>query len=761
MPGEYLMNFPLDDLTSSDWQTRRTAVERLLKQADPHTLEQLLRVLKERQDDLGLLNAALQVLQRNALPVIATLAELLRDEDTDTRIYAAQALGQFGHAAAVPLLLDALEDPDPNVRYHAIDSLGQLRAVQAVPALREYLQTPDFFLTFPAIEALAAIGDPSVLPDLLPLLDDAILSPAVVDALGSIGTPREIPHLLTWMAAPHADVLLGCRALVRLAERFPSPAGRVPGLVRTGMPPQTRQRLLQVAAGGAAQGIEDVITVLGWLEGRDVQRALVALLRNESSRPVAARALQGMGPQALPVVLESLPETEDSVRVHLVRILGSWGDARAVPALITLLGSGTASVVTEAAAALGKIGARESFDALLQQLRHPSGLVRRAVVAAINSLGHPEHTRRLLPLAQDPDPRVRAAVIDSLGYFAAPEAEKTILQALTDPTEIVQLAAVKALGVLDTPRAREALAEVAHSPSDRVRAAVMQAIALSEAGRPVLEAGLADSSPWVRLYACRGLAVLAPHPQSIARLLDVARNDSALHVRLTAIEALGTLGGASVQEPLQTLLDDPAADVREAALRALLRSAAPVNVPHLWNRLHAHPVEERLQFMRTLQEVQTSNSVQVLTALAWQDEAFEVRNAALSALKDMPPSLVSEALVVLAERSPDEIQVLNACLEMGLAILPPLLARLSQSDPAFRQRAVKLLQAWAMQSEEARKALLALSHDADTGVRMAVVRTLSLLASDDALDCLQRMAHEDPALEVRSAANRALLRVER
>ncbi len=753
------MDVDLHDLTSPNWQTRRAAVERLLNQADPRTLDRLLRVIKERQDDLGLLNAALQVLQRNALPVIASLAELLQDEDVDTRIYAAQALGQINHAAAVPLLLDALTDPAPNVRYHAIDSLGHLRAVQAVPALREYLQMPDFFLTFPAIEALARIGDPSVVPDLLPLLEDPLLASAAVEALGALASPREIPAILLWMCAPEADILLACGALTRLWERHRSPPEWVPRQVRSHLPAAARQRLLQTVAQSSPARLRDAVAVLGWLEGRDVQEALLLLLRHRETRPAAASALARMGGGALSALLEALPAADGEERLALVRLLGTLGDERAAPALIALLSAGDAAVVTEAAQALGRIGARPALDALLAQLRHPSGLVRRAVVAAINSLGHPEHTRRLLPLTTDPDPRVRAAVIASLGYFASPEAEEAILQALEDEAGMVQRAAVRALGVLDTPRARAALERAASAPNPQVRAAAMQAVGLSETGRPLLHRGLEDPVPWVRLYACRALALLPAEEESIRRLLPLAHADPAPHVRLTAIEALGMLDGAQAERALRALLNDPAPEVGEAAIQALAALPGGLDIAPLRERIAAAPPPLRLRFVARLSEADTSGSARLLALLAAEDAEFEVRHAALQALTRLASPAAAERLVSLLENSPDEIQALNACLEHGLACLPPLLQRLPQGGVELRRRAVRALQVWAVQSAEAQNALLELSRDADAGVRAAAASGLSLLPQSAGLRRLRQMASSDPHPEVRAAASHAIKRL--
>ena len=61
-------------------------------------------------------------------------------------------------------LIKALKDEDTNVRYHAIEALGKLKAVDAVDALAEIAESRDFFLAFAALDALAKIGDARIAP---------------------------------------------------------------------------------------------------------------------------------------------------------------------------------------------------------------------------------------------------------------------------------------------------------------------------------------------------------------------------------------------------------------------------------------------------------------------------------------------------------------------------------------------------------------------------------------------------------------------
>ncbi|GAB4520517.1 MAG: HEAT repeat domain-containing protein [Anaerolineales bacterium] len=750
------MDFNLQDLTSPNWQQRRQAVERLLRESSAATLHSLLRVIKDQQDDLALLNAALQILQRNALPVIAGLVELLHDEDTDTRIYAAQALGQFRHSLAIPPLVEALQDPDPNVRYHAIDSLGQLQAVQAVPMLRALLHPPDFFLSFAALQALARIGDSTVVPDILSLLEDDTLGSAAAEALGALGTPKHAPALLRWMESPMGDLSLGCAALTQMAARFQPEITWLIRQVQEHLSPALQDRLLAALPEASEADQPAIITVLGLLESPAVYQALLPLLARPALREVVSTALMRHGRAALPYLLAYLPESTAETRLALIVLLGRIGDACAVPALTALLSASETPLLVETVNALAHIGAPAAFEPLLALLRHPSGLVRRAAVAAINSLGHPEHTARLLSLCQDPDPRVRAAAIDSLGYFADPQAVAAIIQAASDPVETVRLAAIRVLGTLDAPEAPETLLQAAQAASPTMRAAAMQSLALlpPERALPVLARGCQDEDDWVRLYACRSLGLIkTPQEEILPLLLPLAQHDPMPHVRITAIEALGAMGSAPACAVLTALLADCDADISEAALKALVLTDLPEAIERVPAALQTCPPETRLRFVDTLSKSSTPGALALLCTLARQDDDFEVRFAALQGAAGLRLAQTPSALVDLLAHSPDEIQAQNACITFGMACLEPLLARLPK-DRALRRRAAVVLQVWAPGAPRALDALLNLSRDAEAEVRLAAANTLALQPDPLARSRLQAMLVTDPAPQIRAAVRR-------
>ena len=98
---------------------------------------------------------------------------LARLESPDAQV---RASGVFRLDADDPEELDALGaalvDPDVRVRSEAARRL-QFGDTAAVPLLRDALADPDPIVVAEAIDSLKFLGDPSVIPDLAPLLDHA------------------------------------------------------------------------------------------------------------------------------------------------------------------------------------------------------------------------------------------------------------------------------------------------------------------------------------------------------------------------------------------------------------------------------------------------------------------------------------------------------------------------------------------------------------------------------------------------------------
>src|SRR5215213_5254765 len=488
-------------LRDESWRVRRAAVEGLSRRAAPDAIAALLASVRENHHHLGLLNSALQVLAMSDVDTLSPLVEFLNDDDADLRMQAALALGEQRDVRAAPALLGALEDADANVRYHAIEALGKLRAAEAADALAAVAETRDFFLAFPALDALKQIGDASVVPRVLPLLDDELLREAAAELLGEVGDEESVAPLAELLNNPDSPTRAAARALAALHDRYAELYGEgsyIADLSRGAINPAGAQNLLEALGKPAPGELRPLALVVGWLEGAAVERALTRLLGQRDARGEVLEAHVRHGSGVTDLLIEQLESEDLEIRKAAAVALGRIGDARAAPALAELL-EDDAEMVIAAADALAKIGDPRAFESLLAHVGDSNAAVRQAVVGALNSLGSPEMPARARPLLSDADPNVRESAVKIAGYFGYAECADLLLERCLDEDERVRRAAVEHLPYLEDERATPALVRALRHETPKVRAAAAAAMAMAEGGEvnTYLIEALADEDSWV------------------------------------------------------------------------------------------------------------------------------------------------------------------------------------------------------------------------------------------------------------------------
>ncbi|MGW7043724.1 fumarate reductase/succinate dehydrogenase flavoprotein subunit [Streptomyces avermitilis] len=259
----------------------------------------------------------------------------------------------------------------------------------------------------------------------------------------------------------------------------------------------------------------------------------------------------------LATVAPYLADPEPAVRRTAVTILTETVPPGTGPALATALADTHPAVRATAAASL-----RELVETLTPE----------------PALGEP-----LTRAVTHDDPVVRAAALDVLralrmgdtGLFAA---------ALGDAEAAVRIEAVRALVSVDADRA---LLLAAADPSREVRVAVARALATLGSKHPAgpaapdsaddgvlsaLDRLTGDADALVRAAAFEALAATGCPPRLTARAV-AAQSDAAWQVRSGAATALSAAAADAAVPALAKSLADPNADVRKAAVLALVRHA--------------------------------------------------------------------------------------------------------------------------------------------------------------------------------------------
>jgi outer membrane protein assembly factor BamB/HEAT repeat protein len=235
---------------------------------------------------------------------------------------------------------------------------------------------------------------------------------------------------------------------------------------------------------------------------KGAQRSLPLLRRfldspNEDLHVVAFEIIQGIGPTAIPMLVDLLRNARASVRRGAVNELIDLAPHTEgiQPALRQALADEDAVVAGDAARALGALGKRASpsLAALIKTLSHEDPYVRIYAAEALASIG-PDAAAATNDLARavgDPVPGVRWAASEALGSIgpAAQAAVPQLIAALEDEFLYVRIFAAGALGSIGpkAETAREALTAAAKDPALRHEAEwALNRIAGVESGAPVL-----------------------------------------------------------------------------------------------------------------------------------------------------------------------------------------------------------------------------------------------------------------------------------
>lgn len=748
----------LEVIGDTSWRVRQVAVQGLSRQREAEVIAALVRVIRDNHHDLAALNSALLVLARSVGDPLPLLMRQFDSPDAEVRMYIALSLGQLHDLGAVAALMHALDDPDINVRYHVIEALGNMGATEAVERLVLIAETRDFFLAYPAITALGQIGDPRAMASLIPLLDDGMLNAAAAEALARIGDETIIKPLAALLSAPGTPVATIALALARLHDRYEQryhEGDYIADLTQRAIDVTGAQALIASLPQSLPEELRALALVLGWLSGVEVEHTLTRLLGQSDARKEVVEALVRHGARVIDLLIEQLDADDQDTRCAAAAALGRIGDGRATSALVSVL-DGETNLAIIAAAALAQIGDRRAFEPLLGMLGHAHAGVRQAVIAALNSIGHPDMGERMATLLLDPDPHVRESAVKIAGYFGYPECADALLERCYDADPAVCRAAVEHLPYLDDPRTLPTLIDVIQKGNAQARAAVVRALVYVDSAQavPLLLNALTDTDPWVRYFAARSLGRHGA-PESLDMLGALARDDAANQVRIAAIEALGSIGGARAVAMIAPFIDMADADLSRAALNALGQIGHPNALPLLLPALHSADNERRLYAIRALGErggPDVSNALQAVAA----DHDLTVARAAITALARLASPEAIDALVALTVDADRREYCVAALASVGHTKAAHVARGLAHSDADVRCAAVDALA--RMKHPLTSERLSAALDDTAATVRLAAVMALSRLGSHHAERKFILLAQADTDATVRQAAQMALQR---
>lgn len=555
------------DLTSSDRETRRRAVEELGRSADERNVGPLSEVLRNDRDFLVRSAAADALGSLRSKQGVAPLIAALRDSNAEVRTSSALALARLNDPSAVSALRPLLKDAEALVRSAAAQALGKLNAGDALPELTALLADPEPEVRTGAAEALGALASPRAVDSLITALADKNLyvRSRSATALGKIGDARAVPPIVELLKDADRTVRASAAdALGKFRDR------------------RAVQPLMDALRDRDAFVRQNAAFALGKIGDESAADALADCLRDEDGR-VRGRAVDALGVLAVPrtveTVSDALRDSDSLVRTQAAQALGNYKEERAVDALVQTLSEADPILRRRAIESLGKIGENKALPALQSAIADANPTVRASAVAAFARVGKAGAVPTLIETLKSDDAQTRNAAAFALGQMKSNDVFSAVLKFIggLDAGKVVERRQTLAgffTAFGDTAQALTA-ARAATDASERRGALYAGTFVLNAPEAETwLKSALADTAPEVRRAALESLARRNPagFGTEAARLLASDRDAG---VRRYAAELLGTLqpgSGGEFGDALRAALRrDGVEEVRVAAGNALDR----------------------------------------------------------------------------------------------------------------------------------------------------------------------------------------------
>lgn len=604
-------------LGDADWRVRKEAVQLANRCAVELGIVDDLVLAICQGDNVGLRNAALDVLEELGQAAAPALIAALPTAPEHARKFVVEALGESGGERVVEELAKAALSDDANVAGEAIEALARIGGPAAEAAIRGRLTASDAFLRLAALDALNRRDAFISWEELKPLLDDRLLRRVALTALGRTGHVEALDPLLealeestlhtVGVAASALTRLLGSSSEIaqaaeaRLSELSERARTWLRAVLASGQDADARRAAAELLA--RARDVEALASIVnqlaheapsapviealrGWgLSGVDPMLTLLSRLDSAEERAVALELAADLAlvhgtptedvrTRVKGALRRSLLDSEHAVVAAAARCLVLWADEEDADMLVGHAMSAEPAIARAAARALETIAER-SPDSVERALAGTSfdGLQGAVLAPVIAKIGGPHAIDRLQALMSADDAEVRRAALHGLGRVGGERAAGLVALALADEDNEVQIVAAQVLGRLrdengDAPGV-SGLVNAVGSEFAHVRAAVARALGQTGSLRAVdtLCEMLGDEDSGVAMAAVEALGQISPG--ELAQSLKGALHHHDPEVVKAALRALANGHDPAAPSELIQALSHPAWDVRQLSAELL------------------------------------------------------------------------------------------------------------------------------------------------------------------------------------------------
>lgn len=602
----------LDALSDSDWRVRREAISLAAQTGEKEELiDALLQRLVETEN-IGLRNAAIEVLGMVAQGKAEKFARACAIAEPGARKFLVEAMGKTRDPQMIDALEELIRGTDTNAAAASVEALVRIGGARAQGLLKARLSTPDLFLRISVVEGLTRMGARVPWDELRPAIEDAIVRRISAELMGRTGDPQALEFLLE--LAVDGSRQTSSAALRAIAELAAEGAGHQTELVErlSASNESFRHALHEALLHGDTPTRQGVAFLAVLCRDESSLEAVLHAIADDVAGPSTVEALRDWGPGLIePLLMQrrgeprvwaialelaselsyrhreevphgtrdrirslierDLTDGTDEVRASAAESLRWWGDPRDCRALVECLSSPSHLVRAAATGAL-EILAERVPSAVEEALHHaeldgPGGADIAQVLSRLSSSGAVEVLKRGL---HSGNPRTRRAVVQALAMANATDVAQLVGYAIADEDIDVQIAAVRTLGQMSTQEANAPLRTALDSPFPPIRAEAALALGRRDASQaiPRIRALLEDPEPVVISAALDALAWLGD--SEVASAVDRALAHPDDEVFQAGLRAAHTLPAHAAERLVCRGLGHPAWNVRMLAIKLLL-----------------------------------------------------------------------------------------------------------------------------------------------------------------------------------------------
>ena len=317
---------------------------------------------------------------------------------------------------------------DPGVATFLISQVQVAGKSESVRPLEKYLADPA--LAGPASAALVTIGGKDASKALVNALAKAPASvrPALADALGEMRSPDALKALLPLADSP--DEATRRAALYALANTGDPAAGPVLARARLAASPRERAQAPSLYLLHARRLVEAGRTA----EGTDAARSILASYQQPGEVQHASTALSlvvsALGPKALPDLLAAAASPDRSLRGAALALAGKIPGPEATAQWIEKARTASPEARAGIVAMLGSRGDATALPFVRESLDSRDEAVRLAAIPAAARLGGdavlPDLLRQVPAASESEVAALRTALLGTRADLVVPEAEKLL-----------------------------------------------------------------------------------------------------------------------------------------------------------------------------------------------------------------------------------------------------------------------------------------------------------------------------------------------